>query len=165
MVFIRYKGSSDTKYYQIVRNRRVGGKHFQEVLFHLGKNSSIEEYIERKTEEVTKLQNQASELFKDATRRKTEIIALYGERLHLDGKIPSLETATETIEQARRLRDESSDFQWPQRHRTLMQAHDLKGDIREYHRVNERAGLYVDEANEQQQKIDKLLELKQRYSL
>ena len=46
MAFVRYKTVKGKKYYQLVRNCREGGRHWQQVLCHLGTHDSLEAAIE-----------------------------------------------------------------------------------------------------------------------
>ncbi len=55
MAFVRTKSVDSNKYYQLVRNYREGGKHRQEVLYHLGKHRSLEAAIEAETAELNYL--------------------------------------------------------------------------------------------------------------
>jgi hypothetical protein len=79
MAFVRSKVVDGRKYYQLVRNYRVAGRHRQKVLCHLGKHSSLEPAIEDLRRKEEELRNKSAELFRKTTELKQTILGRYGE--------------------------------------------------------------------------------------
>ncbi len=115
MAFVRCKTVDGKRYYQMVRNRREGGKHLQEVLDHLGHNSSLEAAIEDARNRADAHQRSEAYWLERAENEEADIIARYGDVL--GGKLPRPLT-----KEIRRQNDE-----WPTRREVKERLPELRG--------------------------------------
>lgn len=81
MAFVRSKTVKGNRYYQLVRNRREGGKHRQEVLDHFGQSGSLEAAIEDAREQAAFHQEEAAYWSERAEEAEAKLLARYGDVL------------------------------------------------------------------------------------
>jgi hypothetical protein len=86
LAFVRRKKMHGKHYYQLVHNYRVGGRHRQKVLCHLGVHESIEGAIEGAKQQVTFHEELATSKGKDAERIRAKIKVVYGEEVTIYDK-------------------------------------------------------------------------------
>lgn len=166
MAFVRSKFVEGHTYYQLVHNYREAGKHRQKVLCHLGKHSSFALAIEDKSRDEEELRSKSAKLFGEATKIKRRLLNGYGEIIGQE--IPSLKEADAIEEKAsedlREYRDHP--FEHPEcekRRQIWRETVGLYNRVFEYHSLWWDACWYDDRANEVQDKIDKLIEFKEKY--
>ncbi len=115
MAFVRFKTVNGKRYYQLVRNRREGGKHLQEVLDHLGRaGRSLEAAIEETKEQAASHQEEAAYWLKRAEDAEANLLARCGNVL--GGKLPRPLT-----KEVRR------DYRWPTHHEMKERLPELRG--------------------------------------
>ena len=96
MAFVRSKVVNGRRYYQLVENRREGGKHRQKVLCHLGKHPSAEAALLDTYRRIKPLRQQRARLTKDLHYHLKEISSLTVSHPDIaEGEIPSMEFAWE----------------------------------------------------------------------
>src|SRR5215213_5468772 len=83
MVFVRRKKKHGKHYYQLVRNDRVGGKHRQKVLCHLGVHDSIEAAIADTQRQVDHHEKEAASREEKAHRIEADLKGLYGDEVEI----------------------------------------------------------------------------------
>ncbi len=69
MAFMRKKEIKGGVYYQLVENRRVGGKPRQKVLLHLGQYPTVDDALQAWPKEIVRLRDRARENREDFARR------------------------------------------------------------------------------------------------
>jgi hypothetical protein len=167
MAFVRYKVVDGKKYYQFVRNYREGGKHRQEVIYHLGGFPSVPDAIAAKMRTKRELESAAYECQRLAAENTKKIHShpLFDDML--DGKIPPPKDEN-TMRHARL--DERNDLRWSwrdqeeeQRFASLNKEFELLNLILAYHDLREDAADYEHQAILLQAEIEKLLQIEAKY--
>lgn len=168
VAFVRTKSVDGNKYYQLVRNYREGGKHRQEVLYHLGKHRSLEAAIKAETDELNYLWGERafwleeSEDFEIRLRREEDLERFF------NGEMPGLGAAQERQEDLQKRFREY--FESPQSEQSWEYLEELRledlvlEDVFGYYKALERASYYDELVVDQAKKLDKLLDLQRKYS-
>jgi hypothetical protein len=181
MAFVRYKVVKGRKYYQYVRNYRVGGRHKQEVLCHLGpRHDSLEGAIDYETWMTIDSLRTAAEWEKEADSTKGYLLEFYGEEL--GNEIPGRAEARSRWEALKEDRDnnlfeyrdgffrypESRTQEWEEEwERWAARMRVEKGlldSILDYHHAMWRAKRARKVAEEHRAKRDKFTRIQQEYS-
>ena len=160
MAFVRYKDVGGRRYYQLVRNYRENGRHRQEVLYHLGKYSTLDEAIGAERRMEIRLQDELARSYRQAARLREKI--LHNRRERFGNEIPSIEEARNIRKKALELYKEgksSEDL------RIARLEEQLAENIREYYVQQRFVSMESDIIESIQKKIDELLDLKQKYQV
>jgi|SRR5215210_2893854 len=165
MAFVRSKRVGGQKYYQLVRNYREGGKHRQEVLYHLGKHRSLDEAIEAEKKKLISLRGQFLYWADEAQEWEQELgnwECLDTYLAEFDGEKPSLAEAYAKQNNLRKRRRDHSEL-------TRSQLSDLDMTvicldyIVKFYGADHRSEMYRNQVIDQEQKLDKLLDLRRKY--
>lgn len=162
MAFVRYKVVKGKKYYQYVRNYRVGGRHNQEVLCHLGpRHDSLEGAIDYETRMMLVYLSNAAEMEEEANSAKGYLFDVFGDVL--GGEIPSEDAAWEMYLRGE-LRPASEGEHGGVTRQQLEVEREPLPSILDYHWATRNAALFRETAEEHRAKRDKYTRIQQEYS-
>lgn len=154
-------------YYQLVRNYREGGKHRQEVIYHLGRHKSlasaisqVEDYVALRKDRIASHRRDVQRIMENPDTRSLT-------RKYFGGTIPRLGVAKALQEELRKQRDEHYDLPQEQksweRLRELDTEWEALRELIEAYRSMEYAMRYEHGLVRLEDKLNKLLDLQREY--
>jgi phage shock protein A len=171
VAFLRRKNVRGYTYYQLVRNYREEGKHRQEVLEHLGRHDSLEGAILAEERKVTRILKSYQTTIA-YWQNKAEIARQNAKRYYyLHGQGVEVLDASDAYARRRELNEQ---YEAVRRSSGLEEAWDRVYKPREaeltliqssiaYHDSKDNAAYYEEKAEECRARLDRLLELMDKY--